>query len=163
MEDFKTLFKLAQQNDPSAQLDLAYCYFRGEGVEQNIAEAIRWWRTLAETPDLSDKDREYTDEEYDNYQNAFWHIALAQYELGYLYYNGIGVEKDYEEAAKWFERSVWNNGVHAKYELAKCYYFGHGVEQNSEKALEFLKSAAKDMHPDAINHLEMWYEGDFEG
>ena len=34
--DFNTLLTLAQQNDPEAQLDLAYCYAEGNGVEKKL-------------------------------------------------------------------------------------------------------------------------------
>ena len=33
-------------------------------------------------------------------------VARAQYELGRRYANGIGVEKDYKEAVKWFREAA---------------------------------------------------------
>lgn len=152
MKDFNTLLTLARDNDPKAQLYLAYCYYSGDGTEKNIAEAARWWTRLAT---LLDND-EYTDEEYDEIlSGAHLYIEIARYELGCLYYNGIGVERDYLEAARWFKRS---DSPHASYELAKCYYYGHGVAQNLDKALEHLERAAKEGHPDAIDHLELWHK-----
>ena len=33
--------------------------------------------------------------------------AKAQNNLGYMYLNGIGVEKDYAKAHKWYYRTLW--------------------------------------------------------
>ena len=53
-------------------------YDRGEGVPQNDAEAVRWYRMAAEQG-----------------------VALAQYSLGVMYANGRGVPQDDIEAARW--------------------------------------------------------------
>ena len=48
----------------------------------------------------------------------------AQYMIGYMYHNGLGVEKDYREAFYWFEKASSNN-----YSLAKKYvelYYNSG-------------------------------------
>ena len=51
MKDVKELITQAKQGDPEAQFELAYCYSKGEGVEKNDAEAIGWWRELANIVD----------------------------------------------------------------------------------------------------------------
>ena len=62
-----------------AQYNLGVAYSNGEGVEQDYAEAVKWWRLAAEQG-----------------------IADAQYNLGIAYYDGDGVEQDYVEAVKWW-------------------------------------------------------------
>ena len=46
--DMRALRQRAESGDPSAQLDLGLAYHNGEGVRQDDAEAVRWWRMAAE-------------------------------------------------------------------------------------------------------------------
>src|SRR5713101_4941559 len=54
-------------------------YRYGQGVPQNDAEAVKWFRLAAEQG-----------------------IAGAQANLGLMYFNGQGIRQNYAEAAKWF-------------------------------------------------------------
>jgi TPR repeat protein len=54
-------------------------YRNGQGVPQDDAQAVAWWRQAAEQGD-----------------------ADAQYSLGLAYSLGRGVPQDYVEAHKWF-------------------------------------------------------------
>ena len=152
--DFNTLLTLAQQNDPEAQLDLAYCYAEGNGVEKKITEAIYWWTRLAKTEPNEDERDNYSDEEWAVFNKAAEYIPEAMYELGYHYYNGIGVEKNYEEAVKCFNKS---GTVHAFNDLAVCYYYGQGVKQDYENALKYFKYAAYQWHPESHYYLGLFY------
>ena len=38
----------AEQGNAEAQFDLGNCYCKGEGVEQDKAEAVKWYRKAAE-------------------------------------------------------------------------------------------------------------------
>lgn len=42
VKDFKESLKEAEDNDPKAQTNVAYCYFHGLGVQQNYDEAEKW-------------------------------------------------------------------------------------------------------------------------
>ncbi len=43
------LFRLAaNQGDPEAQISLGFMYAEGQGVPQDDAEAVRWYRKAAE-------------------------------------------------------------------------------------------------------------------
>lgn len=157
MKSINELIALAEQGNPEAQFDLAYCYSRGDGVEQNDAEAIRWWGELANIVDPYNNEREYTDEEYEAFDEASYYVAGAQYELGYHYYNGISVEQSYEEAVKWFTLGAGNNSVHAMNDLAKCYYYGYGVKKSYTEALKWFKEAAAQWHPESQYYLGLFY------
>jgi hypothetical protein len=37
-----------RQNCAEAQCNLASCYHKGEGVSQDIEEAVKWWKKAAE-------------------------------------------------------------------------------------------------------------------
>jgi uncharacterized protein len=64
-------------------------YKRGDGVTQDDAEALKWYRKAAEQGD-----------------------AVAQYNLGVSYYNGEGVLQDTIAAHMWFNIAA-ANGINA--------------------------------------------------
>jgi len=68
----------AEQGDAQAQNSLGVRYNNGEGVPQDYAEAIKWYRLAAEQG-----------------------YAHAQYNLGIMYYDGEGVPQDYLQAHMW--------------------------------------------------------------
>lgn len=72
------LLRRAEAGEASAQFDLGWCYYSGEGVVQNYKEAVKWCRMAAEQGD-----------------------ADAQFNLGVCYGKGKGVVLDYDEAYFW--------------------------------------------------------------
>ena len=69
-------------------------------------------------------------------------MADAQYNLGYLYENGLGVKQDYTKAREWFEKSAAQGKAYAQTSLGNIYYNGLEVEQDYAKALEYYQKAA---------------------
>lgn len=68
--------------------------------------------------------------------------AEAQNNLGYRYYNGKGVKRDYAEAVKWYRKSAEQGYAEAQYWLGLMYQWGKGVKQDYAEAIKwFLKSA----------------------
>ena len=59
--------------------------------------------------------------------NATKGDAFAQNELGQLYYQGKGVERDYEQARIWFEKAAAQNNVGGQSALGELYHYGLGV------------------------------------
>jgi hypothetical protein len=53
--------------------------------------------------------------------------AVAQFNLGVMYYDGKGVPKDYAEAIKWYRRAADQGGAGAQYYLGIMYKDGAGV------------------------------------
>ena len=51
-----------------------------------------------------------------------------------MYYNGKGVDQNYEKAAAWFKKAA-EHGEHVKaqFHLGQMYYWGEGVRQNYKK------------------------------
>jgi hypothetical protein len=70
---------LADQGDARAQSILGLMYAEGQGVPQDSAEAVTWYRVAAD----------------------YGH-APPQYNLGLSYANGEGVSQDYVSAHMWF-------------------------------------------------------------
>lgn len=63
------------------------------------------------------------------------------YAIGYMYYNGEGVEQDYAEAMEWFEKAAEQGSAEAMYAMGYMYHNGEGVEQDAEKAAEWGQKA----------------------
>ena len=71
--------------------------------------------------------------------------AEAMYEIGTIYYfGGNGVEKNRQEAFKWFEMSANHNYYFGFMKMGDFYKSGEVVEKNYIKAIEWFEKAAKD-------------------
>ena len=66
----------------------------------------------------------------------------AQYQLGYMYSEGLGVTRDYTESIRWYRKAADNGDADAIFCLANKYYNGQGVTQDYDKALELYHKAA---------------------
>ncbi|MCD7798298.1 MAG: SEL1-like repeat protein, partial [Akkermansiaceae bacterium] len=44
---YRLRLRKAEQGDAEAQYELGVCYFKGEGVEKDEKEAVRWYRKAA--------------------------------------------------------------------------------------------------------------------
>ena len=69
-------------------------YDYGQGVAQDYKEALKWYRLSAEQGD-----------------------ALAQFNLGWMYYEGQGVPQDNKEAVKWWRLSAEQRNERAQVNL----------------------------------------------
>lgn len=97
---------------------LGVCYRDGLGIEQDRAEAAKWFR----------KGAGHTDD-----YNA--------YGLGVCYMEGYGVEQDMKEAVKWFLKAAEQDLPYAQCALGICYAHGLGVTEDPAKAEEYFKKA----------------------
>ncbi len=75
----KQLHHAAEQGDAVAQFEFGAMYGKGEGVRQDPAQAVTWYRKA-----------------------AVQGHANAQYNLGSVYELGLGMTQNDYEAAKWF-------------------------------------------------------------
>ena len=82
----KEMLQLAEAGDVELQFSLGVMYEHGEGVRQDYAEAVRWYRKAAE-------------QEY----------AEAQNNLGVMYANGYGVPRDKILAKEWILKACVNH------------------------------------------------------
>ena len=64
--------------------------------------------------------------------------------LGRCYTNGWGVERDLEEAARWYRAAAEQGNCWAQQSLAKCYENGDGVDQNHEEAANWYRRLVED-------------------
>lgn len=61
--------------------------------------------------------------------------AIAQFNLGSLYYSGNSVEKSYEKAVFWFTKAAEQGNLTAQYNLGIIYSNGNGIERSYKKAV----------------------------
>lgn len=87
-----------------------------------VRESIEWFLKVSETA----KEK--------------W-LPYMWYRIGKMYAAGQGTEKNYEEAAAWFERAVEKKHNFAQYALAGQYLNGQGVEKDERKALQLYECA----------------------
>lgn len=76
-------YRSAEQGYADAQFNLGLMYANGEGVEQNMDEAVTLFKKAAEQGHVD-----------------------AQNNLGALYFTGEGVTRDEEKAIAWFEKAA---------------------------------------------------------
>ncbi|MBH1971825.1 sel1 repeat family protein [Moraxellaceae bacterium AER2_44_116] len=69
--------------------------------------------------------------------------VAAQYNLGFMYAKGRGVEKNYSEAFFWFLRAAKNGDSESQYHLAGMYENGLGVAQDYYQAAKWYRKAAE--------------------
>jgi len=66
----------------------------------------------------------------------------AQNSLGLKYRDGLGVEQDFKEAVKWFEKAANQGVADAQNNLGIMYAEGLGVEQDFKEAVRWYQKAA---------------------
>ena len=60
----------------------------------------------------------------------------GQYYLGLMYFVGLGLNQDYTEASKWFEKSANQGNAKAQSNLGALYHFGKGINQDDKEAFK---------------------------
>ena len=118
-------------------------YRNGEGVSQDDAEAVKWYRLAAEQGH-----------------------TRAQLHLGFMYSAGQGVLQDDAEAARWYQLGAAQDDADAQFHLGARYATGKGVLKDSvlahmwfsiaganekEEARELRDNLERDMTPAEIN------------
>jgi len=65
--------------------------------------------------------------------------AKAQYLLGLLYLQGLGVREDTELGIDWLKQATENGSYPAAAELGQIYITGKGVERNEAEAAKWIE------------------------
>ncbi len=80
--------------------------------------------------------------------------AEAQYNLGVMYDEGAGRERDLAMAAKWYREAAEQGFVDAQTNLGMMYTGGHGVSRDPDAARQWLQKAADQGDAEAADLLE---------
>ena len=85
--------------------------------------------------------------------------APAQVNLGVMYLNGWGVERNYARALYWFQKAATEgSSARAYYNLGILYLNGQGVKQDYEQARRYFQSGAKLGDSSAQTNLAYLYD-----
>ena len=79
--------------------------------------------------------------------------AEAQYYLGTLYWNGVGMNKDEAEAVQFYRRAAAQGYAPAQYDLGIAYRDGRGVAKNEAEFVQWNRKAAEEGFPPAQHNL----------
>ena len=109
----------AESGDVEAQFNLGAMYYHGRGVQQDFAEAVKWYRLAADQG-----------------------LADAQHNLGERYRYGNGVPQDDAEAMKLFFLAADQGNAKAQFNLGAMYATGQGVPQDEVEAYAWHYVAA---------------------
>ncbi len=155
VEDAEVSRVSAEQGDAKAEIRLGNMYYDGQGVPQDYAEALRWYRKAADQGDARAQfdigsiyyyGRGVTQDyaaALDWYRKAADQgYANAQGGLGVMYSEGLGVPQDYAEAVRWYRKAVDQGYAKAKYNLGNMYFYGRGVSQDRAEADRWYRKAA---------------------
>ena len=159
---------------PDEQYALGRRYYKGDGVETNRAEAVKWYRKAAERGHAGAQFALgtcycYGEGVEKNHAEAvkWWRKAAdqgqkeAQFNLGLSCYNGDGVEKNHAEAVKWWRKAAEQGHGDAQFNLGLCCYNGDGAEKNHAEAVKWWRAAAEQGIVKAQANLgECYYHGD---
>ena len=104
---FSIFEKAALDGDPLGQFYLGECYFRGRGVPQDFALAVKWYRTSAE-------------------QN----FIQAQERLGNLYLTGDFIPRDSALGVMWYSKAAEQGSVNAALIAGARHFEGKEVKRN---------------------------------
>ncbi len=110
----------ALAGDSKAALFLGAMYDTGQGVGQDYAQALAWYRRAAEAGN-----------------------ATGMFNVGVMYDAGRGVARDPSEAAHWYARAAAKGYGRAEYDLALLYQAGTGVPRDPERARQLFRRAAQ--------------------
>ena len=85
----------------------------------------------------------------------------AMFELGKIYFSGIGVDVDLGKAKGYFEGAAAKGSQGSNYYLGKIFYNGMGVQTNHLKAKEYFEKASNADNVFAKYYLgKLYYWGD---
>ena len=185
-----TLFqKAADQGNSEAVLELGICHREGRGVSKDPVKAKKWFEKsaqqnnavgLASLGEFYERGWGDTPVDFQKatvlYQKAAdQNYAWAQERLGYLYSNGIGVEKDLAKAFAMFQKAADLGSPSAQLALGMLYYNGKIPENKKpsdprkpsyrkkdfQKALAWTLKSAEGGYKDAqYNVAILYWRGD---
>lgn len=81
-------------------------------------------------------------------------LCESKFYIGLSFEKGYGVEKDLQEAVKWFNQAALGGHPAAMFRLGLCYENGIGIAKNLPMARYWYGLGAKAGNPGAAGHLE---------
>jgi len=76
-----------------------------------------------------------------------------------MYKAGKGVNQDYKEAFKWYEKAAIQGNSKAKLEIGEMYQFGQGLNKDYKEAFKLYKEASTQGNEGKYKLRELDYYG----
>ena len=162
----------AKQNSEEAFLNLGMIYHSGTQVPQDIHRAIYYYRHIPNNGFaaylLGSIYFTGTEGFPRDFKKAIHYFTIAStnkikeadHQLGYIYFNGIDVERDPVKGLKYYKLAANLNSVEAQHNLGVIYFLGQFVQQDYNKAIYYFSLAAKKKFGSSLYHLAMiFYHG----
>lgn len=125
------LYKKAAPADPLAEYSVGMMHYRGQGVKEDPAEAVKWFDKAAGRG-----------------------LPQAMLAMGVAYEKGKGVPGEQASAAKWYRMAAAKNYALAELYLGDMYLRGRGVAKDTDQALYWYRKAADHGNAAAKRYLE---------
>ena len=152
IDDISNLKRLSKLNDQEAIFKLGTIYYKGELTKQNLDLSLYYFKKIKKDNIKAQYNIAsiFANKKYKgfNRQKAFKiYLKLAQEDyppaqnmVGLYFLYGVGVQKDYTKAKKWFEYAFFeHNYIKAGCNLAYIYTYGKGVIVNLGRARKLVK------------------------
>ncbi|WP_051908714.1 tetratricopeptide repeat protein [Candidatus Odyssella acanthamoebae] len=171
--DIKELAGLANNNDTGAQEEIVrQCLERGvTSFIKGLIEPFNWEgiKAKAQQDDgylfvllgLGDKTKDaglFGELVSSAKARAKAGRALAQSNLGFMYHDGLGIERDYNKAVEWYTKAANQELAIAQNNLGFMYQHGLGVERDYNKAVELYTKVANQGYAVAQINLGHMYQ-----
>ncbi len=141
--------KAADEGDPIAMncIGVIYCDGRlnnGESRTFDYLMAKTWW--------------EKAEDVFSSWSQVPKSYSWSSLNLGYIFFNGWGVDKDLEKAKEWWQKSAERGNTTAMFRLGKLYQ-SQGKRYDKEAFGLFFRSANDKDSPsaDAMHYLSLCY------
>jgi serine/threonine protein kinase len=126
VESYNFLKPLSDRGNARAKFRIAMMMQNGRGVIENKAEARRLFLDALEPIQTT----------------AGNGVAWAQADVGSYYEDGIIMQRNYSEAAKWYFLAAEQGYAGAQTNLGVLFANGHGVQPDMDNAVQWFKRAA---------------------
>ncbi len=120
-------------------------------LADEAADSLQYFHDKATQQKLQDADQKLKNKEYDKAFPLYKALAdkgnkVAQYQVGYMYQHGYGIEKDDQSATAWYLKARQQVLPAADYALGALSFNGVGIGT----ALPYFKQAALQNNPDGL-------------
>jgi uncharacterized protein len=153
---FKIYLCLAENGDPKAQVAVASMLQLGDGTQQNLEEAIKWYKLSAlQGHPVAQNNLGTILLDTDPQAAIHWLLSAAEKDfpfaqsmLGDIYSGTYDLPQqesiqNVSEAIKWYERAGANGYEYAAHQLAEMFAHGENVAKDEKRAVDWYMSAAR--------------------
>jgi len=166
------IMRAIELDDETAMYYLGSFYLDGKQVKKDVNLGVTWLTKAAERGSLQAvkllskmyRMGQAVPEKNETLATAYLEVAVSfgdaesMCDLAYLYYSGIGKERDREKAAKLFFDSALLQFIPSYGRLGIMLIYGDGIDRDIGSGLYWLEKAACSGDPEAQYNLFLAYE-----